>query len=449
MVPGSGMRKEEVMLSHSMRILLVLLGLLAVSYRVFPLTGARSAPVSTYERSILAGNSGILIEDLVWSFSTNGIFSLRLEISSHAFFTASLLTGRELKTCTWTKGTLQHHVSSNVRGLPMGSYNMKLGPFTQACYTSEEVVSDFFDSNSLPTTDFCTGASHIVAKLSIRGQMDQPTCKTEDVFRSGYWKNMSEWYPSSCKLKRSIQSPLARRKPLIIYLAGDSVVRGMFPLFCDAINAYRRSHVPAKDYTGVKRSQCCTGTGHICLIWRFTWFSLEKNSMWAPSTFKQIYPSRSAWCDGHKVPEACEQMLSSHAFNWTKSRVEADIIHWQFYGSHSDGGSYPVFGASNSSCNRLVAQGDVVDQYEQLYVFGTPAVVESLLPKKFVTTQVKTRTNLRISRRNAELKQCLGPRFIDLFPVTFALPEEQYSDTVHFIAAYPLVANLLTSVLVV
>jgi len=111
--------------------------------------------------------------------------------------------------------------------------------------------------------------------------------------------------------------------------------------------------------------------------------------------------------------------------------------HWLFLGSHS-----PALGASASTCDNVRKLLRNKMPNDELLIFGTPAIVERLIPDKYIAEQRVTRTNARIQLRNKLIAKCLNPHVVfDLFPMTFALPESHYTDAVHFPSAYAFIVN--------
>jgi len=394
-----------------------------------------------------------LHQPVKWSIYGTGASFVRLEASApqhtdHPHTSSATLLVLRNTTIIFDEDLLSKHLP----GLPPGEYKIKLGSFPGlACYTSEELASNFVEIRP-PNMSSCKSSSTVHTSVKVhmsptralfsRANTSRSKCNSALVVSSsGYWRR-NTWEPLNCSLSRNyrdskeafISSDL---RSMMIYIAGDSVSRGMFRYMCDHVGAQTRWKAEITDKTvGVLKQHCCRADHKICLVWRFTWYPLGD---FFPEKFRRQNANVLQYCarNGSTLNHSrCVQTLPPHAFNWTMSHT-VTTWHWLFLGSHS-----PALGASASTCDNVRKLLRNKMPNDELLIFGTPAIVERLIPDKYIAEQRVTRTNARIQLRNKLIAKCLNPHVVfDLFPMTFALPESHYTDAVHFPSAYAFIVN--------
>ena len=382
-------------------------------------------------------------DDFILSVRSGDAFS-RVEITSadsrdedEDFFTATIVRHDQENPFSATDlvfGQLEYFPN-----LPEGRYEI----FLVECrsFSEEDLLADFTVNGSGSVLEYCPPFARLNTTLRIPSrQVSIPICSDTSVASShGYWKHHA-WSPSKCKFPNKTESFVmtnkVQHKKIIIYIAGDSVSRGMFGEWCALIAANSTWAFDSKTIGKVSRQHCCRGD--FCLFQEFTWFPLPT---FFPSKFKTTYPDVSSYCpQDSQTGEDCRDSVPDFAFAWDKNISDVEVWHWMFYGSHS-----PVYGSSNSSCRKILESGINFDlDDERILIFGTPAIQESKIPDEYLKTQAKTRTNARISSRNRALKYCLPANsFVDLFPMTFALNSTDYGDAIHFGRANKRVAKAI------
>ena len=383
-------------------------------------------------------------DDFILSVRSGDAFS-RVEITSadscdedEDFFTATIVRHDQEKPFSATDlvfGQLEYFPN-----FPGGRYDVMLRGKCRT-FSYEDLLADYTVNGSGRVEEYCPPFTRLNTTRRIPSrQVPIPICFDTSVASShGYWKHHA-WSPSKCKYPDKAESFLMtnkiQRKKIIVYIAGDSVSRGMFGEWCALIAANSRWAFDSKTISRVTRQHCCRGD--FCLFHVFTWFPLP---LFFPPKFKTTYPNVSSYCPQEsQTGKKCRDSVPDFAFAWDKNMSDVEIWHWMFYGSHS-----PVYGASNSSCQKILESGLTFNlDYERILVFGTPAVQESRIPEKYLETQAKTRTNVRILSRNKALCSCLPTNsFVDLFPMTFALKSTDYNDAIHFGKAYKRVAGAI------
>lgn len=374
---------------------------------------------------------------------SEGVVYERAELISSADKNSLIFSAKLVRLDNQTSLRLTQEAITNLfPGFPGGEYVLRFGPFlNRTCFTQAELEADFFDNLTFlnPGSDYCGTTAYLHAQIVIPGgQLTREVCKSSTVAGSqGYWSH-GLWNPSKCKWDRKVARPTPNfMKKLAVYIAGDSLSRGMFPHICNYFGAFR--NWSAVKSGKISKQHCCTDDYSVCLFWRMTWFPRVD---FFPNTFKMQVPDASTHCsDGSGEIASCKSSVPRHAFDWEHSAENVEVWHWLFYGSHS-----PAYGVSNSSCSRLLSQGNLSSSGEHVLVFGTPAVNEALIPDNFVATQRKTRNNARIALRNVLLESCTDVHFLDLFPMTFALPLDNFVDAVHFAKAYASVARAISQI---
>lgn len=325
------------------------------------------------------------------------------------------------------------------RVLPSGEYQVS-SKLTSTCFTQHVLHQDLVSRSSIKLNGDCLQDTEIAVNrtesLTLKG-IKRPSRRCADfvdAFTIGYWLNGTIWKPSGCTYPELSAGEMELPAKLVIHMAGDSVVRNMFNVFCGSIEAMV-SYIFRVNGKRV-RQHCCTVNANICLTFRMTWFPLAD---FRPETVRANYPTKIAYC--HNAPDevVCVENTPEIIFHRPNGNTGLSVWHWLFYGSHSD-----LLGASNSTCELLRSLTAPVN--ENLLIFDSPAIREDLIPDKY-TPQRSSRTNARISAISSILPECVGRRqAFPIFPMTFALPESVFADAIHLNAeASTLVAHTVMS----
>ena len=237
-------------------------------------------------------------DDFILSVRSGDAFS-RVEITSadsrdedEDFFTATIVRHdheKPFSAIDLVFGQLEYFPN-----LPEGRYEI----FLVECrsFSEEDLLADFTVNGSGSVLEYCPPFARLNTTLRIPSrQVSIPICSDTSVASShGYWKHHA-WSPSKCKFPNKTESFVmtnkVQHKKIIIYIAGDSVSRGMFGEWCALIAANSTWAFDSKTIGKVTRQHCCRGD--FCLFQEFTWFPLPK---FFPSKFKTKYPDVSSYC---------------------------------------------------------------------------------------------------------------------------------------------------------
>lgn len=364
-------------------------------------------------------NSKVTLEQM----DTRKLRSLRVEVSgqrdSEGVFTAIQLIV-PLSTSPWR---CHREVRRAIeRTLPVGTYDAKFYT-TGACFTRRWLKTDVLQSLILPDPMVCIKPSKPLLRkfvVSAPHQSTKSACTNAERLHSGYWLN-NTWVAGACEGVDMTQA--VRAKKQYIYVAGDSVVRGMMGTFCRKINA-TRSHRILDENHKVRFKHCCDDSLDHCIFFRMSWFP---RNTFSPKYVDTYLSTKSTYCN-HSASEDfknCLHTCPTSAFPLDekgKHNPTNNTWHWLFYGSHS-----PALGASVATCEKFKS----MSSGENVISYGTPAVRAALIPDKYAN-QRGTRTNARIATLNAMLVNCIGHNeFMDLFSPTFARPESDFQDAIH------------------
>ena len=321
-------------------------------------------------------------------------------------------------------GIFTHDTSALKRVLPAGDYQIS-SKLTSTCFTARVLHEDLANRSSINLNGDCLEEMEISAErtesIFLKG-MKRPSRRCADLFDAfsvGYWLNGTTWKPAQCTFPELFVGEMKLPAYLVVHIAGDSVVRNMFGVFCESLDATMGY---AFSVSGKKvRQHCCTANANICLTHRMTWFPLAN---FRPEILRENYPTKTAYCQNAPDEAVCLENTPEIMFQTPHSNTGFSVWHWLFYGSHSD-----LLGASNSTCELLRSLTAPKD--ETVLIFDTPAIREDLIPDKY-SPQRTSRTNARISAISSTLANCVGrSRAFPIFPMTYALPESVFADAIH------------------
>lgn len=330
-----------------------------------------------------------------------------------------------LRSSTVQSDSLQ--IKSQLEKLPTGRYLISK-KFTSTCFREAVLHMNLRNRSSVYLDGSCmTKSTRKERKYSLKlkhapseAQYIEQCTTLSEIFADGFWVNTKNWQPLRCRLSGMLEKEQA--SPLVIHIAGDSVVRDMFGTFCAGINATHGEQF--REDGKIQRQYCCSEDDMMCLTYRMTWFPRDS---FPPRNYNAQYGTRQQYCQAASHASACAAVTPKILFQDEVRHLKVEVWHWLFYGSHSD-----LLGASNETCSQLKT---ICHEAEKNLVFGTPAIKEDLIPHKYAA-QRTSRTNARIAALNEMLPECIGSNIaVNMFVPTHALPETAFADAIHLKAA--------------